>query len=226
MSITDIKEAILQEFDSDRKIGILSQVSKRFDDYTMRCDFLKQLGLEQIQDKMVFILKREEKYSELDKNELDFIDGNQFNFDELKQLMVQVFSDTIDREDIYQIKEKGIGEFVQSFMDEVNENFNFRKEWWRIAIYENKRVGFVLPVSFKDCDKNSLIEGSIYHIGVLPEFRGNGFGLELLHKSCKLFDEIGTWRIFCDTDTENIPMIKAFKRIGFREVDIITRFHN
>ncbi|SDE81680.1 Acetyltransferase (GNAT) family protein [Paenibacillus sp. cl6col] len=59
------------------------------------------------------------------------------------------------------------------------------------------------------------MEGTIHYIGVIPKFRGKGFINDLLLRSTRVLQELGVWRIFADTDVENIPMRNAFEKAGY-----------
>ena len=93
-----------------------------------------------------------------------------------------------------------------------------QKKWWQIGRNShNNIVGFVLPVTYEDGTKNGLEEATIYYIGVLPAYRGQGFATDLLLKGTRVLQDVGIWRIFCDTDVNNHPMIATFKRVGYRQ---------
>lgn len=52
---------------------------------------------------------------------------------------------------------------------------------------------------------------------VLPERRGNGYAYDLLCQCTRIMQEVGVWRIYCDTDVLNTPMIATFKRAGYQQ---------
>ena len=81
------------------------------------------------------------------------------------------------------------------------------------------RVGFVLPVLFRSEARwqNGHPQGTIFYMGVLPSFRGRGHAAELLAEATRLFIEANCWRIFCDTGTDNHPMVNAFRKAGYKE---------
>lgn len=62
-----------------------------------------------------------------------------------------------------------------------------------------------------------LKKSTIYHIGVLPEQRGKGYAAALLRKGTSVLQEIGVWRIYCDTDVFNTPMIDTFREVGYKQ---------
>ena len=65
--------------------------------------------------------------------------------------------------------------------------------------------------------KDGLEEGTIYYIGVLPEYRGLGFASDFLSKGTHTLQTVGIWRVCCDTDANNVPMISAFQRVGYKQ---------
>lgn len=109
-------------------------------------------------------------------------------------------------------------EAAEMFLNASRDGFSYQDEWWQLGINGNGDiVGFVLPVIFEGCAKEGLEEGTIYEIGVVPEYRGLGFASDLLSKGTRILQEVGVWRVFCDTDVDNVRMISAFKRVGYRQ---------
>jgi ribosomal protein S18 acetylase RimI-like enzyme len=107
---------------------------------------------------------------------------------------------------------------AEGFLDSAREDFSYQPEWWQFGINENGDIiGFVLPVIFNGGAKEGLEEGTIYYLGVLPEYRGLGFATDLLAQGTRTLQEIGVWQVFCDTAIANEPMISAFKRVGYRQ---------
>ena len=114
----------------------------------------------------------------------------------------------------------GIDAAVQELYDLLPKYFEKRLDWWRIAKDANgKVIGFVLLVTFKEerfC-KDGKPQGTIFYMGVLPEFRGHGYALELVHEATLVLLEAGCWQVFCDTGSNNTPMVKAFRDAGYVE---------
>jgi ribosomal protein S18 acetylase RimI-like enzyme len=88
-------------------------------------------------------------------------------------------------------------------------------EQWHVLAVDGKLAGFVLPAIYDGCLKNGLDEATIYHIGVAPANRGAGIGRLLLRKVTRSLVQHGVWRIFCDTPTNNAPMIHLFEQEGW-----------
>lgn len=62
-----------------------------------------------------------------------------------------------------------------------------------------------------------LADGSavIGYVGVAPEQRGNGYGVDLLARATLALVQAGRSPIRGDTDVGNLPMAKAFRRVGY-----------
>jgi len=73
-------------------------------------------------------------------------------------------------------------------------------------------VGYVMLSAF---DEDAT--GTIAHIGVVPEQRGNGYVNDLLAEATADAADRGFSTILSDTDVLNSPMIAAFERAGHRE---------
>jgi ribosomal protein S18 acetylase RimI-like enzyme len=93
-------------------------------------------------------------------------------------------------------------------------------DWWRLLCYQGETVGFVLPVSFDLTVRAGLPGGTIFHTGVLPDFRSRGFGRLLLREAVRVLTDGGVRRIFCDTDETNGPMIHLFESEGWGRLPI------
>lgn len=86
----------------------------------------------------------------------------------------------------------------------------FDPTWWRVAYLGRDPVGVVLPQVFSDRTN----EGTLFYVGVLPEFRGRGFG-RMLHASGLAFlAGRGITRYVGSTDARNFPMIAVFRANG------------
>jgi ribosomal protein S18 acetylase RimI-like enzyme len=92
-------------------------------------------------------------------------------------------------------------------------------DWWRLLCYRDEPAGFVLPVMY-DARGRAGLEGTIFHMGVVPEYRGRGFGRLLLREAVRVLMSGDVRRIFCDTDEDNAPMIHLFESEGWKRLPI------
>lgn len=134
----------------------------------------------------------------------------------LVSIAVRVFAASLDASHQKQASQPNPHQAVEEFLKSAGDDFSYERNWWQFGVNATGEiVGFVLPVLFKDCAKGELEEGTIYDIGVLPEYRGFGFAKDLLLQATRTLQEVGIWRIFCDTAVNNAPMIATFKRVGY-----------
>lgn len=137
---------------------------------------------------------------------------------QLISVVTSVMALSLDASDQRRVSEDNPHTAAEIFLNQARDDFSYQNEWWQFGMNENGDiVGFVLPVTFKESAKEGLEEGTIYYLGVVPEYRGFGFANDLLLQGTRTLQEIGVWQIFCDTAITNKPMISAFKRVGYRQ---------
>jgi len=132
----------------------------------------------------------------------------------------EVMSHSLDESDQYAITNVGRPRATAELLALVPQYFIRPDGWWSAAIDSaGHRVGFVLPVLFQEQAryKDGRPQGTILHMGVLPAYRGKGYGVALLMEATRILIQANCWRIFCDTATRNLPMVHAFRAAGYRE---------
>lgn len=126
----------------------------------------------------------------------------------------RVTENTLDRLDKKQVDILGADVYSEDVFDLLQEYFESDPEWWQLAYTpENALVGVAIPVKFGGQD-----EGSIGYIGVVPEHRGKGYGVDLLAKGTRILRDAGLTNVLSDADMQNIPMLKAFEKVGYAPV--------
>ncbi|MEM8674704.1 MAG: GNAT family N-acetyltransferase [Cyanobacteria bacterium P01_G01_bin.67] len=167
--------------------------------------------------KVPFVWKEPKPSIEI-PSRLEFKAARTLSYEVLISVVAQVMESSIDASDRKQVVESGSRQAAEQFLSESKDGFSYQDEWWQIGFSSDDRVvGFVFPVIYPGYAKNGLEEASIYYIGVLPEYRGQSFAIDLLLKGTRILQDVGVWRVFCDTDTNNIPMISTFKRVGYQQ---------
>jgi ribosomal protein S18 acetylase RimI-like enzyme len=138
--------------------------------------------------------------------------------DQLISTVTRVMAESADASDRRRALEHDPHKATEIFLNSAREDFAYQDDWWQFGINEKGEiVGVVLPVIFPACAKDGLEEGTIYYLGVLPEYRGLGLANDLLFKGTQILQEVGVWRIFCDTAMDSVRMISAFKRVGYQQ---------
>lgn len=140
--------------------------------------------------------------------------------EELRPLIGAVMATSMDASDRHLVPTIGLDAAVQEVFDLLPRYFDRQPGWWRVACGPGGEPrGFVLPVTFQEARywKDGHPQGSIFYMGVLPGHRGQGLGLQLVHEATRVLRQAGCWRIFCDTGTDNAPMVGAFRAAGYLE---------
>jgi ribosomal protein S18 acetylase RimI-like enzyme len=109
---------------------------------------------------------------------------------------------------------------------ELDHNIEFagtayHPETWVIAYRDEKPVGVIFAQRYDD----KMEEGSLFFVGVMPAFRGQGLGKVLHAKGLEMLASIGVKEYVGSTDVQNEAMIKTFAANGcrlyaIRDVDV------
>jgi RimJ/RimL family protein N-acetyltransferase len=88
------------------------------------------------------------------------------------------------------------------------QHMGYARGWWQLAYTQTgELVGFVMPCANQ----------TVGYIGVLPEYRGQGYSADLLERLTATFAAAGVSTILADTDVFNDPVAKAFRRAGWSQ---------
>ncbi len=126
-------------------------------------------------------------------------------------LIENVTTNTLDRGDLMNMKNLGTYRAAESYFN-ILKDLDYRPELWQIGIApDNIPVGLVVPQIF------SPKLGAINYLGVVPQERGKGYGLELLHKGTEILLTAGSEQIIGDIDTLNFPLAQSLETLGYKK---------
>ena len=164
------------------------------------------------QEKPVFTWKRGQTLPVIHQR-LNFQSLNAVGEAAFVDAIQRVTEGTLDRVDQADRAQSGPQSHAQEFYDLLKDAFYSRPIWWELAYTaDNQLVGLHIPVLFgEDAD-----EGTIGYIGVVPEQRGQGYIHDMLARCTEILLNTGITTITSDTDSLNIPMIKAFEQAGYQ----------
>jgi RimJ/RimL family protein N-acetyltransferase len=147
---------------------------------------------------------------------LSFRPVSEVGLSTLTQILSRVMAKSLDRNDQKAVAEPGASEAAARFVASARKHFDYEEAWWQLGFLSNGEVaGFVQPVIYRGCRRGDLDEATIFHMGVVPEQRGRGYGYDLLCRATRVLQEVRVWRVFCDTDVRNAPMIRVFEAVGY-----------
>jgi GNAT superfamily N-acetyltransferase len=148
--------------------------------------------------------------------------------DELTETMEAAFSEPQDPRDAVTVDRYGAKGVTNAMIADAvgGVTYSCDPSWWSLVVVDATPAGYVLPAVFVGENRGGLDEGTIYHIGVIPEHRGKGFGALLLARGTNALLRHGVWQISADTALENEPMIRIFERQGWqRRAPIMVPLH-
>lgn len=128
--------------------------------------------------------------------------------DEFVSLFEQVTKDNLDKDVLYDVEMFGVYEASKKMYDSLKET-NFEADLWLYGLVDDQIVGFVIIT------RNDVDTAGIGYIGVLPQYRGNGYAKELLKMAIDVSYQKDVKELVDDTDVENVPMLNALLDVGF-----------
>jgi ribosomal protein S18 acetylase RimI-like enzyme len=164
---------------------------------------------------------------------VDYRDSNEVGMrpasdtDVLIATVAGMFEGSLDAADVAAAEELGPTEAARRLVHApATWHTSYQAEWWQLVFVEDAVAGFVLPVTYDESDGRV---GTIFHMGVLANYRGRGLSRVLLRYTVRTLIDAGVERIFCDTAASNTPMIRAFEnekwtRLAEREVPMPHHF--
>jgi ribosomal protein S18 acetylase RimI-like enzyme len=135
------------------------------------------------------------------------------NDEELVGLVARALEVSVDRRDQAWVRAHGSEAVAVAMMKDARSGHGYEgdPQWWSIIERDGEAAGFVVPVVFTGAARDGRDEATIYHIGVVPEQRGQGLGALLLARGTDALLGHGVWRIIADTAAENRAMIGIFE---------------
>ena len=116
----------------------------------------------------------------------------------------------LDRLDRARVEQSGPAEAARQYV-QLLKGVEFLPARWVLGYLADGRLcGLVVPQKLDDK------EGTIDCIGVVPEMRGSGYGLNLLLKGTALLQQGGFRTVVAETDADNRPFHAELERAGYR----------
>ncbi len=166
-------------------------------------------GFRLTQDKLRFVWKDQGCPVEV-PDRLTFRTLAETGEDEYVTAVEKVTARTLDRELLREVAESGPTRAARDYVNTLKD-LEFRSDRWLLAYLPDGRLcGLVVPQ--RSDDK----EGCINYIGVVPELRGRGFGLDLLLKGTAVLQAAGWKKVVAEIDADNRPLAAHMERAGYR----------
>ncbi len=103
-------------------------------------------------------------------------------------------------------------------LDEIMEGHRaqgrFDPDVWWVAFDDENAVGVLLLCSVPECAAYDLS-----YVGVVPEYRGRGLGVEMMHHALAFVRQTGVSKLTLAVDGRNLPAWKLYTKLGFVPLD-------
>jgi RimJ/RimL family protein N-acetyltransferase len=123
----------------------------------------------------------------------------------------RVTEGTLDEDDRQDLAKYGLEAAGRMYVALLKEIEYLPDEWQLGFLPDGRLCGLIVPQRIPIND-----EGAINYIGVVPELRGSGHGLDFLLKGTALLQRRGLKTVVGETDVENRPMHGHFESAGYR----------
>ena len=178
---------------------------------------IEAVGFKQIQEKKRYVWQNSGAPVRV-KVRLEFRPMSRVGEDEFTIAVGRVTVGTLDRRDRARLRKSGAAETARWYMRVLKEG-EFRPAQWLLGYLDDGRLcGLVVPKRLNDR------EGTIDYIGVVPELRGSGYGLDLLAKGTSLLQQNGFKTVVAETDSENLPFHAELERAGYKHCGTLRSF--
>jgi ribosomal protein S18 acetylase RimI-like enzyme len=130
--------------------------------------------------------------------------------DAFVEAIAATYDGTLDSWISRSIEERGtLGAAKADFLD--YQGLEHQPQWWELAYTAD---GGLAGVSMAAKNPSTAV---IAYVGVVPEQRGRGLARVLVDRGTERLLEGGAGEIRGDCDQDNVGMVKAFERAGFRQ---------
>ncbi len=141
---------------------------------------------------------------EMPQTELQFTPSTRGETRRWERLIDHTYRDTLDCSDLDGVR--GTPDVMNGYL----RTGVYRPEWWVFAQHGGQDVGCVLLADHPEHDQAELM-----YMGVVPEVRGRGWGLELARFAQWIVRRAGRARLVLAVDDANWPAQNVYKSAGF-----------
>lgn len=124
--------------------------------------------------------------------------------EQLKSVIERTYVDTLDCTQLDKTRS------VDDVLTGYRRTGVFRPNWWVLARHQDRDVGCVLLADHPEHEQCELM-----YLGVVPEQRGNGWGLQLANLAQWTAFQAGRRQLVLAVDDANQPATALYRRAGF-----------
>jgi ribosomal protein S18 acetylase RimI-like enzyme len=141
---------------------------------------------------------------------LDFRGLGEVGEDVFVEALAATYEGTRDSWLTRNIEERGLHDAARAdFLD--YRQMDHQPEWWELAYTDD---GALAGVVMAARNPSSAV---VAYVGVVPEQRGRGLAAQLVRRGTEQVAAGGATEVRGDCDSDNVAMVKAFRRAGFEQ---------
>lgn len=115
---------------------------------------------------------------------------------------------------------KDLDEIVATSIKTFEDNDKDTKKFVENCLQSETRKQFLAALNDEIIGLGSINQernaATIFGLGIVPEYRGKGYGKELLHLIIDRLWKTGKTEIMLDVNSENVPALELYKKAGFQ----------
>jgi ribosomal protein S18 acetylase RimI-like enzyme len=147
---------------------------------------------------------------------IEYTTDTMLTFKSIVEVGEKLFTETVERVTFETLdslmaddwKTLGSNRAAKEYVASLKE-MDFNPEMWLLAYDGDTLIGLIITQRFDET------YGAINYIGVLPEYRGRGYGSGLVIEGVRLLKGASVDKIIADIDVENKPLAAQLERVGF-----------
>ncbi len=108
------------------------------------------------------------------------------------------------------------------------------KDFWTLKMLSEELDNPLCDVITRETDgkitayaigRTAADEGEIFRVGVLPEYRGRHFALEMLQVMHERMRTRGAARVFLEVRSRNTPAIRLYEGLGYKKIAVRRNYY-
>jgi ribosomal protein S18 acetylase RimI-like enzyme len=126
----------------------------------------------------------------------------------LAQLVEATYRETLDCPSMNGVRS------IEDVLAGYKASGRFAPQHWLLATHQGQDVGCLLLTDYPDQENFELV-----YMGIVPESRGRGWGVELARYAQWRAGQAGRQRLVLAVDALNRPALQAYQAVGFSPWD-------
>ncbi len=136
--------------------------------------------------------------------DLEFVPYSSETHERLQRVVEATYRETLDCPQLDGVRD------VHDVLAGYRSNGTFDPRQWLIVCSEGADVGCLLLTDYPDTGHWELV-----YMGLVPDVRGRGFGVEVVRHAQRLTQQAGRDRLILAVDADNVPAIDVYAQAGF-----------